>query len=427
MYPFSLIDPKTLLLVSIGVFSLMAVFMTLAGRIRQERAYLWLAVGAAAFAGGWSLNLAANVYGNTLLTRATAEILLLLMPVFLLCATLELLRLHGVHLVLTAAAAVLAFVFWLLVTFVDDEAVPGTMTSSLNGACYLATARIFYRHAYPHNPIGRLIIGAIVVIGTAFMLRTVFLMYGTVLPLNLSAEVHGQIIYTMLLVDLLGIFLLALCYPLFDFLRTEERLSVANQRLTQLSEYDSLTGIYNRRVFLERLREAVERHRESYAPLSLILFDMDHFKQVNDTYGHAVGDQVLCHAVNSAQTALREGDVLARFGGEEFTLLLPETPLSAAVRIAERIRKVLEESPTRAHAVPPPRVTASFGVTAAVGPSESVEDLLYAADDAVYAAKREGRNRVCIRATRSGEAHRHGAPASPATGPRPVDLDSTAL
>jgi len=407
VYPFSLIDPTTLLLVSVGVFSLTALFMALAARIRGERAYGWLAVGAVAFAAGWALNLAQHHDGNTPVSLATAEILLLLFPVFLLCATLDLLRLQGVPLVLTGAFGVLALVFWLVVTFINEEAMPGAMTSSLNGACYLATARIFYVHAYPNNTIGQLIIGTIVIVGTAFLLRTVFLMYGTVIPQNLSPETHSQILYTMLLVDLLGIFMLAMCFPLFDFLRTEEALAFANAQLTQFAERDPLTGVYNRRVFLDRLEQEVERHRRSVVPMSLILFDMDHFKHVNDTYGHAVGDEVLRHAVSTALPTLRKGDLLARYGGEEFTILLPDTPLAAAVRTAERVREALEQAPPQIGSVAHPRVTASFGVTAAVGHTENTEDLLYAVDDAVYTAKREGRNRVCIRATRSGEAQSH--------------------
>jgi diguanylate cyclase (GGDEF)-like protein len=211
----------------------------------------------------------------------------------------------------------------------------------------------------------------------------------------------------MLLVDLLGIFMLAMCFPLYDLLRTEEVLASANARLAHFAERDPLTGVYNRRVFLDRLEQELERHRQSVVPMSLILFDMDHFKNVNDTYGHAVGDEVLKNAVATAQPTLRDGDVLARYGGEEFTILLPGTPLAAAARIAERVREALEYTQTRFDSALHPRVTASFGVTAAAGRTVNSEDLLYAVDDAVYTAKHEGRNRVCVRATRPGESQSH--------------------
>ncbi len=403
MYPFSLIDPPTLLLVSIMVFALTGVFMAIAARIRQERAYTWLALGALAFAAGWALNLSQWVYGLTLLTMPAAEILLLVFPIFLLCATLDFLRLPGIAQTLSAAALALAFVFWVLVVFIDNDTVPGAMTSSLNGALYLVIARLFYAHAYPHNLIGGIIIGTIVIIGTAFILRTVFLMYGLVFTDTLGPELRKQVLYTMLLIDLMGIFSLALCFPLFDFLRAETNLHAANTILTRLSERDPLTGLYNRRVFLARLDAELLRHRQSAIPLSLILFDIDHFKQVNDTHGHGIGDQVLQHVVATTHQRLRGQDLLARFGGEEFMVLLPETPLAAATRVAERMRTGLEASPALFRPVPPLRITCSFGVSCADDLTQSAQDLLSAVDAAMYAAKHQGRNRVCTCRARDTE------------------------
>jgi len=396
MYPFSLIDPPTLLLVSIAVFTLTGVFMAIAARIRAERAYTWLALGALAFAAGWALNLSQWVYGLTLLTMPAAEILLLIFPVFLLCATLDFLRLPGVLLTLSAAAVALAFTFWVLVVFIDNETVPGAMTSSLNGALYLGVARLFYAHAYPNNAIGGIIIGAIVIIGTAFILRTVFLMYGLVFTDTLGPELRKEVLYAMLLIDLMGIFMLALCFPLFDFLRAETSLNSANTILTHLAERDPLTGVYNRRIFIARMESELLRHRQYATPLSLILFDIDHFKQVNDTHGHGIGDQVLQHVVATAHQRLRGADLLARFGGEEFMVLLPETPLAGATRVAERIRAGLESTPALIAPAPPLRITCSFGVSCADDSMETVEDLLGAVDAAMYAAKHQGRNRVCI-------------------------------
>ena len=409
MYPFSLIDPPTLLLVSIAVFTLTGIFMAIAARIRGERAYTWLAMGALAFAGGWALNLSQWVYGLTIVTMPAAEILLLILPVFLLCATLDFLRLPGLGPTLAGTAVLLVAVFWILVVFIDNKTVPGAMTSSLNGALYLAVARLFWVHAYPNNVIGSLIIGAIVIIGTAFILRTVFLMYGLVFTDTLGPDLRKEVLYTMLLIDLMGIFMLALSFPLFDFLRTESSLHHANARLTQLAERDPLTGVYNRRVFLARLEAELAHHRQSGVPFSLILFDIDRFKQVNDSLGHATGDLVLRHVVAITHQRLRASDLLARFGGEEFILLLPETHLAGATMVAERIRLNLTAAPAEipnAAALP---VTCSFGVTAAESQTCSTEDLLVAADRAMYAAKRQGRNRVCVVAP--GGESMHGLPA----------------
>lgn len=395
MYPFSLIDPPTLLLVSVSVFTLTGVFLAIAGHIRRERAYGWLAVGALAFAAGWALNLSQYVYGITLITLPVAEVLVLLLPLCLLCATIDFLRLPGLRLTLVGAAVTLALTFWMLVVFIDDETVPGAMTSSLNGAAYLAVARLFYRNAYPNNLIGGIIIGAIVIIGTAFILRTVFLMYGVAVSDALGPALRRQVLYTMLLIDLMGIFMLALCFPLFDFVRTETVLSSANAQLTQLAERDPLTGIYNRRVFLSRLEGELQRHRQAALPLSLILFDIDRFKQVNDTHGHGIGDQVLRHVVTTVQRRLRGHDLLARFGGEEFVVLLPATALAAATLVAERVRNELENNPARIDQLAPMPTTCSFGVACTDDLPGPPEELLIAADTAMYAAKHAGRNRVC--------------------------------
>ncbi len=394
MYPFSLIEPRTLLLVAIIVFALTGLFMAMAARIRKERAYAWLAVGALSFAIGWSLTLSQSVYGITLLTLPLAELFLLLLPIFLLCAALDILRRPGIRRVLLGAVPLLLAVFWLLTHFIDNDLVPGAMTSSLNAACYLATALLFYKHAYPNNGVGNMIIGALVVVGTAFILRTTFLMYGVAIPSGLGADAHNQLIYGTLLVNLMGIFMVSLCFPLFDFLRVQTSLESANGELMRLAERDPLTGLYNRRVLTARLESELQRHGFMASPVSLILFDIDHFKLVNDTHGHAVGDRVLQRVGATAQHLLRGGDMLARYGGEEFVVLLPGAPIGAAVRVAERIRSALEQSAGSRGATPVPRVTCSFGVAVTTGSGESAEELLRAADENLYAAKHAGRNQV---------------------------------
>lgn len=396
MYRFSLIDPQTLLLVSIAVFSLTGMFMAVAAHIRKERAYAWLAVGALCFAVGWALTLSRSVIGITVLTLPAAEVSLLLLPVFLLCATLDFLRRPGIRGVLIGAVPLLIGVFWLLMLYMDNQVVPGAMTSSLNAACYLGTARLFHKHAYPNNLVGGIIIAAVVIVGTAFILRTTFLMYGVAIPSTLDADTHNQLVYNTLLVNLMGIFLLSLCFPLFDFLRVQNSLESVNSQLTQLAERDPLTGLYNRRVLMRRLEAELQRHARLARPLSAILFDIDHFKRVNDEHGHAVGDRVLQQVGSTAQGLLRGSDILARYGGEELAVLLPGAPIGAAVRVAERIRTALGNTPaTSIGSAPVPRVTCSFGVATATSATGSAGDLLRAADAALYAAKRGGRDRVC--------------------------------
>ncbi|WP_326541125.1 GGDEF domain-containing protein [Pseudorhodoferax sp.] len=167
---------------------------------------------------------------------------------------------------------------------------------------------------------------------------------------------------------------------------------------------DSGTGAYNRKFMTDMLRQAFARARQSGRPLSVICYDLDHFKQVNDTYGHAGGDTVLRTTTDIARAELRDGDLLARVGGEEFTLVLENTPLAGALELAERIRATMAEFPielpdplnkTRSRPVGH-RQTVSMGI-AELGPEMADEQaLLQAADQALYAAKRRGRNQVCV-------------------------------
>ncbi|MEW5773195.1 MAG: diguanylate cyclase [Thermodesulfobacteriota bacterium] len=164
-------------------------------------------------------------------------------------------------------------------------------------------------------------------------------------------------------------------------------------RLIELATADSLTGVANRRHFLEKAEAEVQRCARYGHPLSLVLIDLDHFKKVNDTRGHHVGDAALQHLCRVLGGILRDVDVLGRMGGEEFAALLPETDLARAARVAERMRAALEASPAPADGGPV-ALTLSAGV-AAYGPgSDGVDAMLQKADEAMYRAKHAGRNRV---------------------------------
>ncbi|MEW5773879.1 MAG: transporter substrate-binding domain-containing protein [Thermodesulfobacteriota bacterium] len=164
--------------------------------------------------------------------------------------------------------------------------------------------------------------------------------------------------------------------------------------LVRLATLDELTRLPNRRHFLEQARREVERSRRYGSALSLLMVDVDHFKVVNDTHGHAGGDAALRALAETGRRLLRDADLMGRLGGEEFSLLLPETDLTQAVVVAERLRSAVQ-----AMQVPLPgggaaEVTVSVGV-AALGPGgENMEELMRRADNALYAAKDRGRNRV---------------------------------
>ncbi|OYQ35886.1 hypothetical protein CHU95_06380 [Niveispirillum lacus] len=178
--------------------------------------------------------------------------------------------------------------------------------------------------------------------------------------------------------------------------RTRDLLS-ANARLDMLASTDPLTGLLNRRRFMELAAAEQLRAGRHQRPLSLLLIDLDHFKRVNDEHGHRMGDAVLRTAAAVVAGAIRGSDLAARFGGEELVLLLPETDLTGAAGMAERLRQAFATAVTSLDGVDV-RVTASLGVAAWRGPTESLDNLIHRADQALYAAKHAGRDRVMVAA-----------------------------
>lgn len=168
---------------------------------------------------------------------------------------------------------------------------------------------------------------------------------------------------------------------------------ILERRLRTLNNQDALTGTYNRRFLDARLTEEVERHRRYDRPLSLFVADLDHFKAVNDRYGHPVGDDVLRSFSAIAGDEMRRTDILCRYGGEEFVGLLPETTVTDAAELAERIRRRVAGADHGRHASGL-SVTASFGVVQLTPEMAHPSDLLAAGDALLYQAKRDGRNRV---------------------------------
>lgn len=158
---------------------------------------------------------------------------------------------------------------------------------------------------------------------------------------------------------------------------------------------DAKTGAASGTWWRQVAMREVERARVTGSPVAVLLFDLDHFKAVNDTYNHLIGDAVLAHVVAHAASAVRARDVLGRFGGEEFTVLLPGAHLDRARDVAERIRAAVESDPYRDGDLTVP-VTISVGVAAAPPAPYDTEDLLLAADEAMLAAKRGGRNRIHV-------------------------------
>lgn len=177
----------------------------------------------------------------------------------------------------------------------------------------------------------------------------------------------------------------------------QDELREKNARLEQLSNTDGLTGIMNRRHFMEIFELEYLRAERYRTALSYVMIDLDHFKQINDVHGHQVGDNALIIVSKILREGLRKHDVVARYGGEEFALLLPETDLAGARVVAERYRSLIEKAEVPVENGTTLGITASLGLAAYPHDAVSrMDDLIRIADDALYEAKRRGRNRVVI-------------------------------
>lgn len=177
--------------------------------------------------------------------------------------------------------------------------------------------------------------------------------------------------------------------------RLTSALREANANLTRLAMTDPLTQAYNRRYFIEILTRELNRIHRHHHPASLMVLDIDRFKAINDNFGHDTGDRVIIEVVRISSAILRKNDVFGRMGGEEFAILLPETPLQEADLIANRLCVQISQANVRA-AEKPVAFTISCGVTQLENDDESPEQILKRADVALYKAKQQGRNKVIV-------------------------------
>jgi diguanylate cyclase (GGDEF)-like protein/PAS domain S-box-containing protein len=172
--------------------------------------------------------------------------------------------------------------------------------------------------------------------------------------------------------------------------RMEELLERQNLRLKELSTTDFLTNLYNRRALFELLEYELGRRKRHQRPLALIMLDIDHFKKINDTYGHLAGDKVLAKSAEIIRKSVRKTDIVGRYGGEEFIIVLPECTLADGAIVAEKIRAAVQESEFEGGI----QVTISAGLVE--NKDETAEQLIDAADQYLYQAKHNGRNRIAF-------------------------------
>lgn len=180
---------------------------------------------------------------------------------------------------------------------------------------------------------------------------------------------------------------------LFIYVQDVTEVAVYEQKLVEMNMRDGLTGTYNRRFMESKLNEEYFRHKRYSRPFSIIMFDIDHFKKVNDLYGHQCGDFILKSVSSRISASIRNIDFLFRYGGEEFCCMLPETNLAGAELVAERFRKAIMDMENNFNGSVI-RITISLGVAELRNDTESPNAMMRQADEALYQAKRGGRNRV---------------------------------
>jgi two-component system cell cycle response regulator len=174
-----------------------------------------------------------------------------------------------------------------------------------------------------------------------------------------------------------------------DKLRHNVQLSL------EMAITDQLTGLHNRRYMSRHLDTLIASAHRAGKPLAFLIMDIDHFKSVNDTYGHDIGDEVLRDFASRISANVRGIDLACRYGGEEFVVVMPDTDIDFAYMVAERLRKNVEEKPFPISRAPNAlNITVSIGIANSAGGDDNAEALLHRADQALYRAKREGRNRV---------------------------------
>ncbi|TFV88168.1 diguanylate cyclase [Oxalobacteraceae bacterium OM1] len=300
-----------------------------------------------------------------------------------------------VRLLAVTLAAVFAFCAWF--TYVRPSyPLRALLVTSVDTCLFLACAALILKTSAGSFS-GRFTGLVFVAIGTISAARVAMLLLQLDTPDSVMGPTPGQKFY------LVAIAFAILAITLGAIMMANERLRA---ELEFIASHDQLTGAYARGAFIEQLQTELCRSERSGRPPALLMFDLDHFKTVNDRFGHAVGDKVITDFVRRTRELLRGHDMLGRYGGEEFVALLPETTREEACKVAERICHGIAVHVS----MELPRYTVSIGVAGAEAADATVDALLFAADRALYAAKADGRN--CVR----GDPGQAATPRETASG-----------
>lgn len=357
-----------------------ALFVTHTGRFRRDGMRLWMVgyaaqfLGATLFAGREVIpDFFSIVLANTLLSAGYA----------LLYAAVREFQGKPCRRSRLAAIAVCSFlVLASLDNAVHRIAVSGFIFCLQNGAIAL----ILFREAPAHERRSRWLTGSAFAVSAALLFNR-----GLTVLLGPPEQISLLTVSPFRTFSLLAGFVIIIMNNFGFLLMTRERADRENERLATL---DPLTEIFNRRTFLDLAQKEVARHCRTRRPLALLMVDFDHFKRINDTHGHLIGDAVLKSFTETTLACLRRNDIFGRYGGEEFAILLPETDEEGAAVFAERLRKLTAEASVPAGAALV-RCTISIGITGlSFAEKADLDDILRIADEALFAAKTAGRNRV---------------------------------
>lgn len=394
-----LIDTQDLLLITVFLFGITGFFMLLAFNIRKTSFYLWLSAGCFSFALGWALFVGRFFYGKNLLTLPLANVFILALPILINYGIRNFFEVKNYLKYIKRDICIVSILFLHLWLTLDHPVWPGLSSSLINSFYYFSITREISRNIRRnHQIVFKLIKFANSSISFILFFRFIILV-GLLFKVIISYPYLDSLFHLALLINIFAVHVQVLCFPLLDFIRAQTALEAINQQLAYLAERDGLTGLFNRRTLntaLESLTQNLDPNldRNLDQAISVVLLDIDHFKKINDQYGHLAGDQVLIHLSKVMSHNCRPQDIIVRYGGEEFILLLPKTTIAMALQIAERLRHRIATTPLpNAKMQLPEKITASFGVSQ-LQPGWTSDQLLHDADRSLYQAKEAGRNCV---------------------------------
>jgi len=391
------IDLQTLITLTTIIFFTNGILLILIFKIRNSLFLKWLQYGCFTFALGWLFFVLRFEYGINIITLPLANFLILLMPVALVFCIESFLKIAHSKVYLLTTLFVISFTFILLACTMNHKWIPGIYTSLINGIFYCIPGFLLLKKNTSKQTVIWIIAGLNIGIAILLITRALILSIGWFFPESFDESVIKKLLSGVLCFNIICVNAQVLCFPILDLMEAQKELALVNTKLTALSNIDELTGLLNRRFLGVKLNPELSYHFQNNLPFSIILFDLDHFKMINDKFGHLAGDAVLIQIAKLVNELVRETDLVIRYGGEEFIILLPETEANQAIRIAEKLRKAISKfyfsHPDLPHSL---QVTASFGIANLTRNSLDASTLIKQADIALYQAKTQGRNQVCL-------------------------------